>query len=95
MRRIQKFGYGENLQVFNIFLISFCFFHLIQQNGRDPSLPRKPTDKKNKEIDEVFQAFSDIPDMLGEIGATPRNNEMGKTYNLADMNQPSIHRVSA
>jgi hypothetical protein len=43
----------------------------------------------------VLQAFSEFPEApLDGIGATPRNNEMGKTYNPADMNLPSKHRVS-
>lgn len=31
---------------------------------------------------------------LAEIGATPRNNEMGRKFNLADLGQPSKHKVN-
>lgn len=65
------------------------------QNGRD--LPRKlPTDKKSKEIDEMLKEVltAIIPEApLDGIGATPRNNDMGKTFNPNDMHGPPKHKV--
>lgn len=63
------------------------------QNGREPS--RKPTDKKSLQIDEMLkEVLNMIPEApLDGIGATPRNNDMGKKFNLADMHQPSRFKV--
>lgn len=65
------------------------------QNGRD--LSRKPpSDKKNKEVEDMLkEVLTLIPEApLDCIGATPRNNEMGKTFNPNDMHGPSKHKVS-
>lgn len=61
------------------------------QNGREPS--RKP-DKKSQQIDEMLKAvLGTIPEApLDMIGATPRNNEMGKKFNMADMHLPHKHK---
>lgn len=66
---------------------------VIQQNGREPA--RKPTDKKSQQIDEMLSlVLNTIPEApLDMIGATPRNNEMGKKFNMSDMHLPSKHKV--
>ncbi|CRL00966.1 CLUMA_CG014250, isoform B [Clunio marinus] len=64
---------------------------LATDNGREPS--RKPTDKKS--VDEIFKEVLGglIPESpLDGIGATPRNNEMGKKFNMSDMHLPSKYK---
>jgi hypothetical protein len=68
---------------------------LLQQNGRDPTR-KLPTDKKSKEIEEMLKEVmaAVIPEApLDCIGATPRNNDMGKTFNPHDMHGPPKHKV--
>lgn len=70
------------------------FLKFLVQNGRDTL--RKPTDKKREQaIDEMLkEVLNNIPAApLDGIGATPRNNEMDKKFNLADMHLPSKHKV--
>lgn len=64
------------------------------QNGRETL--RKATDKKSLAIDEMLkEVLNTIPaSPLDGIGATPRNNEMDKKFNLADMHLPSKFKVS-
>lgn len=56
---------------------------------------RKPTDRKSQEMDEILkEVLNTIPAApLDGIGATPRNNEMEKKFNLSDMHLPSKHKV--
>lgn len=67
------------------------------QNGRDIANNRKQgSDKKNKEVDEVLKSICQIPFApIDEIGATPRVNDMGKTFNPDEMHLPSRHKVSS
>lgn len=73
--------------------VSERFLCLFPQNGRDPM--RKPTDRKSQEMDEILkEVLNTIPAApLDGIGATPRNNEMEKKFNLSDMHLPSKHKV--
>lgn len=56
---------------------------------------RKANDKKSLAIDEMLKdVLTTIPAApLDGIGATPRNNEVDKKFNLNDMHLPSKHKV--
>jgi hypothetical protein len=61
-------------------------------------MSRKPTDKKRSTDLQISEMLKEVLNTdpgapLDGIGATPRNNEIGKKFNLAEMHLPPKHKV--